>query len=62
MRADEYLAWRTHLADLSEEELESRFERKVAAFEFLHYRFQLRQASLKIGRRLFRVGHRLILP
>ena len=25
MRADEYLAWRTHLADLSEEELEARF-------------------------------------
>lgn len=25
MRADEYLAWRTHLADLSEEQLEERF-------------------------------------
>ena len=24
-RADEYLAWRTHLADLSEEQLEARF-------------------------------------
>jgi D-ornithine 4,5-aminomutase subunit alpha len=24
-RADEYLAWRTHLADLSEDDLESRF-------------------------------------
>lgn len=25
MRADEYLAWRTHLAELSDEELEERF-------------------------------------
>ena len=24
-RADEYLAWRTHLADLSDEQLEARF-------------------------------------
>jgi len=25
MRADEYLAWRTHLADLSDAEIEERF-------------------------------------